>query len=127
MEAEVIQELQLIRNYLFIMMCGICLVILFKLIESIQKIIIGFRDAVVKSFNDRMEKLLEKGKNDEIIKECKEILEKRPNDTDAIWYLSRAYYREGENELAKEQFERSVYLVPSWESSAKPFLDNLNK
>lgn len=127
MEAEILQELESIRVYLFILMCGLTLFIFFKILESVQRIQIGFQDSVNKSFENRMQKLLNKGNYDEVIKECKGVLENYPNDVDAIWYQAKAYYMKGDNEVAKELFERVIYLLPGWESSAKPYLENMNE
>jgi len=127
MESEILQELQLIRIFLFIIMCGLILVFIVNFIGSIQRVVIGFRDAFVKNFENRIEKLLIKGMYDEVVDECKEVLEKNPNDLDVMWYLARAYYMDGKYNESKEYFEKAVNLMPGWKKSAQPYLDKMNE
>jgi len=126
MESEIAQELVTIRVYVFIIMCAIVLWVFFKILESIQRIISGFKKAMDDHFSDSMIKMLDIGKYEDVIEECKEKLEKHPNHVDAVWYLARAYYYTENNKLSLECFEKAVYLAPTWEESANPYIEKLN-
>jgi len=125
MESEILQQLELIRVYVFVIMVAIVLWALFKIIESVQNVFIGFKKAWDASFNNRMEKLMDIGKYDKIINECKDVLQKHPNHIDAVWYTAKAFYYTGDNEASKEYFDKAIYLVPSWDETATVYLNEL--
>jgi len=126
MESEIIKELVTIRVYVFIIMCVFVIWFFFKILESLKNIISGFKRAWDEYFSDRILKMIEIGKYEDVIEECKEKLEKYPNHIDAVWYLARAYYYTENNELSLECFERVIYLSPTWEESATPYIEKLN-
>ena len=106
-------------------MVAITLWALFKVIESVQRVFIGFKKAWDTSFENKMEKLMDMGEYDNVISECKEVLVKYPNHIDAVWYAAKAYYYTEKNELSKEYFDKAMYLVPSWEETAGVYLNKL--
>ncbi len=126
MENEILNTLETIRGYVFIIMCSILVWVIFKVAESSQRIFIGFRKAWNEQFEGRVTKLLEIGNYEEAIAECIEKLDKYPNHIDAIWFIARAYYYTEKNVLSQEYFEKAIKLVPSWEDSAKDYLEKLN-
>ena len=125
MESEILQQLELIRVYVFIIMAALVLWAFFKIIESAQRIFIGFKKAWDTSFDNKIEKLMDIGEYDKVVSECEEILAKYPNHIDAVWYTAKAHYYIENNELSKEYFEKSIYLVPTWEKSANAYLEKL--
>ena len=127
MEPQILQVLETIRAYVFIIMCAIVIWMFFKILESSQRIIMGFKDAWEADFKNRMNKLLNSGQYEKIIKESKEKLEKHPNHSVATWFIEIAYFYTENNELAKSYFEKAIYLSPSWEESAKVYQEKLNE
>jgi len=127
MESEILQELELIRGYVFVMMCAVILWIIFKVLESAQNVFTGFKKAWDTNFNNRMSNFQDSGEYEKIIAECKEKLEKYPNHNDAVWFLAIAYFYTEQFENSKLNFEKVIYLVPSWEESANAYLEKLKK
>ena len=127
MDIEILQELQLIRVYVFIIMFAIVIWVFIKTIESIQTIYIGFKEAWDTSFDNKTEDLLDMGKYEEAIDNCKEVLEKHPNHINANWFIAKAYYYTNNNVLSKEHFEKTIYLSPSWADNANEYLNKLKE
>lgn len=127
MEEEIINQLELIRIYVFIIMAAVVLWALVKILESSQRIIIGFKKAWNISFNNRMEKYCDLGEYKKVLKECGEVLEKYPFHKDAIWYMARAHYGENNYKESIEFFKKAVDLVPYWEDSANDYIAILNQ
>ncbi len=127
MDVEILQELQLIRVYVFIIMVAIVLWALIKTAESIQRIYIGFKDAWDTSFDNKTEELLDMGKYAEAIDKCKEVLEKHPNHINANWFIAKAYYYTKNNALSKDHFEKTLYLAPSWSENTNEYLSKLKE
>jgi len=127
MDIDILQELQLIRTYVFIIMFAIVLWVIIKVAESIQRIYIGFKEAWDTSFENKTENLLDMGKYEEAINECKDVLIKYPNHSYANWYIAKAYYYTNNNELSKEHFEKAIYLVPSWEENSNEYISKLKE
>lgn len=92
MESEILQEIETIRGYIFVMMCAVVLWVIFKVLESAENVFIGFKKAWDTDFKNRMGKYQDSGKFEEIINECKEKLEKYQNHIDAVWFIAIAYY-----------------------------------
>ena len=127
MEAEMLQELQLIRVYVFIIMFAIVLWAIIKIIESIQRVFIGFKTAWDTRFENITESLLDIGDYEEVINKCNAVLNKYPNHSNANWYIAKAYYYTNNNALSKKHFEKTIYLVPSWKETAGEYLNKLNE
>jgi len=126
-EEEILNQLELIRIYVFILMVAIILWALVKTLESFQRIIIGFKKAWNISFNSRMEKYCNLGEYNKVLKECGEVLEKYPFHRDAVWYMARAHYGEDNYNESIEFFKKAVDLVPYWEDSANDYIEILNQ
>ena len=125
MEAEILHQLELIRVYVFIIMVALVIWVTLKSLESFIRIFSGFKKASDNFFENKVSKLLDTGNYEEAIKECKEKLEKQPNNVDAVWYIAKAYFYTGENQLSQEFFEKAIYLVPSWEESANGYIEKI--
>jgi tetratricopeptide (TPR) repeat protein len=108
-------------------MVAIVLWALIKTVESIQKILIGFKEAWDTSFDNKTNELLDMGKYEKVIDKCKEVLEKRPNHINANWFIAKAYYYTNKNSLSKGHFEKTIYLTPSWEENANEYLNKLKE
>ena len=127
MESQILQELELIRGYVFVMMCAVVLWVFFKVLESTQNVFTGFKKAWDTSFTNRMSTFQDSGEYEKIIEECKEKLKKYPNHTDAVWFIAIAYYYTEQFESSKLSFEKAIYLVPSWKESAARYIEKLNE
>ncbi|WP_126455703.1 hypothetical protein [Sulfuriflexus mobilis] len=126
MEAEILQELETIRVFVFIIMCVVAVWGLVKTIESTQNIVVSFKKAWDTFFENRVVGLIDKGEYQEAISECKNKLKKYPNHVDANWLIAKAYYFTENNELSKVHFEKSIYLVPGWENIASEYIEKIN-
>ncbi len=126
MDTEILQQLELIRVYLFIIMCAIVVWVFIKSLQSIQRLIIDFKKTWDTSFDNKMLKYMDVGDYDKVINECKEVIKEYPNHVDATWYLAKAYYYTEDNELSKECFKKAIYLIPSWEEIANDYINKLN-
>ena len=122
MEQEILETLQTMRGYLFVIMVFFILWVLFKIVD----IVLNYLDKWIKAWDSHFEsqtaRLLDKGEYEEAIQECKSKLEAYPNHLDAIWLLARAYYYTEQYDLARQCFEKAVYISPSWESNAESYL-----
>jgi len=127
MESEILQELQSIRSFMFVIMFVITLWVFFKILESVLNIFSGFSKAWDADFDNRTGHMLDSGEYDKAIKTCKEKLEKYPNHIDANWYIAKAYYYTEKNKLSKEHFEKVVYLMPSWKEIVNEYLEEIEE
>lgn len=125
MDSEVLQQLELIRVYVFVIMLALLIWAVLKTVESIQTIIIRFKETWDTSFQNKMEKLFDKGDYETIIVKCKEIIDEYPNHIDANWNIAKAYYYTNANDLSKKHFEKTAYLLPSWEENVSDYIDKL--
>jgi len=126
MDPEILQQLELMRGYLFIIMCAILLWVFIKVLQSIQRVFIGFKKALDTNFDNKMLKLMDLGDYDKVITECKAVVQEYPNHVDATWYLAKAYFYSENNKLSMEYFKKAIYLVPSWEETAETYIKKLN-
>lgn len=126
MEEGILETLETIRGYVFIVMCAVVIWALFKVIELNLRIFSRFQEALEDAFEKKIEKLMNEGDYERVVSKCAEKLEKYPKHADAIWLTAKAYYHQGNNVQAKEYFEIAVVLVPSWEETAKPYLEKIN-
>ncbi|MBL1292899.1 MAG: hypothetical protein COB61_003410 [Thiotrichales bacterium] len=126
METEILQELQSIRSFMFIIMFMVIIWAFFKILESIINIVTSFKKAWDTDFENRVDKLINTGDYEKAIDTCKEKLVKYPNHIDANWYLAKAYYyTENNDKLSEELFKKIIYLVPSWEENANAYLEEI--
>ena len=125
METEILEQLTLIRVYIFIIMLAVVLWALFKIIESGQRVFIGFKKAWDASFDNKMEALMDTGDYDEVISRCEGVLDDQPNHLNATWYAAKAHYYLENNDASQEYFEKTIYLAPSWEETVNEYLVKL--
>lgn len=126
METEILKELSTIRVYVFIIMVGIVTWLALNIIGWLQKLVEGYKKALDAHFENSMVKMLDLGEYEKVIEECIETLEKYPNHIDATWFIAKAYYYTENNQLALEYFDKTLYLVPSWEESINGYVKKLN-
>ena len=127
MDSEILQQLEQIRVYVFIIMIAIVLWAFFKVLESVQKIFIGFKKTWDTAFDNRIQRYFDIGEYEKIIKECEEVLEKYPLHRDAIWYLARAYFGQNNYDQSIKYFKKATDLVPHWKDSAEEYIEILNQ
>lgn len=101
METEILQQLELIRIYVFIIMFALVIWVFLKSLESLIKVFSGFKKASDNFFDNKVSKLLDTGSYEEAIQECKEKLKKQPNNVGAVWHIAKAYYYTGKNRLSQ--------------------------
>ena len=127
MDSEILHQLELIRVYIFIMMCAITAWATFKIVLTIQNILIGFKKVWDTTFLNRIDKHFDLGNYQEIIDECKEIIEKYPSHSNATWFLAKAYYHLNKQPEAVKYFNKAVELAPSWKNDANDYIELLNE
>lgn len=125
MDSEILKVLEQIRGYVFITMAVFVIWFSLKIIESIQKIVIGYKKVWDTRFENRMEKLMDIGDYDKVIVECKEVLDSHPNHIDAVWYTAKANYYKGNIDQSIDYFDKAIYLVPSWKETASVYINEL--
>jgi tetratricopeptide (TPR) repeat protein len=66
------------------------------------------------SFSDRASKLLDEGKELEVLKLSDELEKNAPKDPNAFWYRGRAHYQLGRFREALQAIQRVEELAPNW-------------
>ena len=66
------------------------------------------------SFSDRASKLLEEGKETELLAACEEREKKSPKDPNVHWYRGKAYYQLGQFTESLKAIQRVHELAPNW-------------
>ena len=125
MGATILQELETIKGYLFIIMVLLFFRVVIKSLQSIQVVLKGFKTAFDQAFSDKMERFIELGKFEKVVAHCNEKLESYPSHLDAVWFSAIANYYLEKDEQALIHFERVIYLCPSWESSANAYIEKI--
>ena len=126
METEILKELSTIRIYVFIIMAGLIIWVAMYLLGGMQRLVENYKKTLDSHFENSMLKMLDLGEYEKVIEECIETLERYPNHVDATWFLAKAYYYTENNQLALEYFDKTLYLVPSWEESINGYVKKLN-
>ena len=126
MESEILHQLNLIREYIFVIMLAMVFWALFKLLSSSVNIFTVFKTAWDTSFQNKMENLMDAGEYINIIKSCKEKLEDYPNHANANWFIAKAYFYTDDRERSKKHFDKVIYLMPAWDESVNSYLDKMN-
>jgi len=119
MDTVILQELQLIRLYVFILMAVF-------VISFLSKLYVNWKKAVQIHFENKVENFIDKGEYDKAIKACTEKLKKYQNHLYATWFIAKAYYYTEDYSQAKFHFEKTLHLSPSWEKSVEPYIVKLN-
>ena len=65
-------------------------------------------------FSDRASKLLDDGKETELLALCEEREKKSPKDPNVHWYRGKAYYQLGQFAEALKAIQRVHELAPTW-------------
>ena len=65
-------------------------------------------------FSDRASKLLDEGKEAELVALCEEREKKSPKDPNVHWYRGKAYYQLGQFAEALKAIQRVHELAPTW-------------
>jgi cytochrome c-type biogenesis protein CcmH/NrfG len=66
------------------------------------------------SFSDRASKLLDEGKELEVLKLSDDLEKKVPKDPNVFWYRGRAHYQLGQFREALLAMQRVEELAPNW-------------
>ena len=127
MDTEILNQLELIRIYVFIIMFAIVAWAAFKIVQSVKTIYIGFNKSWDTAFCNRIDKYFDLGNYQEIVDECEELLKKYPCHADATWYLARAYFGLNKQPEAIKYFNRLVELKPGWKESADEYIEAINE
>ena len=125
MEIEILNTLETIRGYLFVIMITFIVWVCAKLIQIFTNILERWLKAWDGHFDNSTSRLIDEGAYDEAIEECKKKLSKLPNHVYANWHIAKAYYFLKRNDLAEEHFNKVKYLVPSWESDADEYIKKI--
>lgn len=73
------------------------------------------------------DRLLEKGKFEELVRYCESLYKEYPHSTQLNWYYALSYYNLGEYELAKSYFTKVVKINPLWQDGANAYLHEMDK
>ena len=65
-------------------------------------------------FSDRASKLLDEGKETELLALCEEREKKSPKDPNVHWYRGKAYFQLGQFAEALKAIQRVHDLAPTW-------------
>lgn len=95
-------------------------------IESFQRVFTGFKPAWDSDFRNRMNKLKDLGEYEEMVDLCERELKKYPNHVDATWFMATANFYLEKGDIAKEYFEKYIYLAPAWEKDADAYIAKIN-
>jgi tetratricopeptide (TPR) repeat protein len=66
------------------------------------------------TFPERASKLLEEGREAEVLKLSDELKSKAPKDPNVYWYRGKAHYQLGQFREALEAMKRVAELAPTW-------------
>ena len=125
MDTEILNTLETIRGYLFVIMVAIVVWMFFKILEVIMNALTRWLKAWDSHFISSANRMLDEGNYQEAVKYCKNKLSKQPNHADANWLIAKAYYFLQKNNLAVEHFKKSFYLIPSWEEDALVYIGKI--
>lgn len=80
------------------------------------------------SFADKASKLLDEGKEAEVLKLAAEVESKAPKDPNVFWYRGRAHYQLGQFREALKDMERVEELAPNWRAEyTAPYLNAIRE
>ncbi|GAB3104618.1 hypothetical protein G8770_22865 [Aestuariicella hydrocarbonica] len=71
-------------------------------------------------------KYINQGQFVEAIELCESHLEKRPFDSQLLWFEAEAYFRHGNYSRALEKFKNIVNHEPSWADDAKKYIEAID-
>ena len=125
MDTEILNTLETIRGYLFVIMVAIVVWMFFKIVEIIMNALGGWVKAWDTHFINSANRMLDEGDYQEAAEYCKKKLSKKPNHADANWLIAKAYYFLQKNDLAVEYFKKSIHLIPSWEEDALIYIGKI--
>lgn len=75
------------------------------------------------SFTDQASRLIEEGKEAEVLVLCQEREKKRPKDPNVHWYKGKAHYQLGQYAEALKAIQYTHELAPTWrEGNTAPYL-----
>lgn len=126
MENEILNILQTIRGYVFVLMIIAAVWISLRVVKDLLDIKTKYQEIDNKNFSLRMDRYIDTGQYDEVIDWSKSRLEKYPYNLDANWYIAKAYYFTENNELARKHFDLVLHYAPNWLNSVEPFLNKLD-
>jgi tetratricopeptide (TPR) repeat protein len=128
MDQEILSTLREIKTAIYVLMAIVVLGVVAGFIRAgiaAKDLVKGKLDDI---FRDEASRLFDKGAFDELIKYCEDKLKSKPNHSNALWYVAKAYYQQGEYGKAKEYFDKLATSEPSWEKEyIQPYLEKIEK
>lgn len=112
MEEEALQILKEIRTILYWIGAAVSIGVAFWVVRSFSMTWIQFRKSIGEDWKLRASDYFDKGEYNKLISHCEDKFASHPNDTNAIWWLARAY--QGKNDLKKadELFIKLLQIEP---------------
>lgn len=128
MEQQILSTLQEIKTAIYVLMA----IVVLGVVASFLRAGIAAKNLVREKLDDlfraEASRLFDKGAFDELIKYCEDKLKSKPHNSDALWYVAKAYYHKEDHDKAKEYFEKLVQAEPSWEKQyVQPYLEKIDK
>lgn len=128
MEQQILSTLQEIKTALYVLMA----IIILGVIAGFLRAGIAAKNLVKEKlddfFRDEANHLFDKGAFDELIRYCEDKLKSKPHNSDALWYVAKAYYQKEDYSKAKEYFEKLVKAEPSWDKQyVQPYLEKIDR
>ena len=124
METEIISRLDQIQSTLNLLSAAIFIYISFSLMKKITQISLNFHDRWKSRWRDKAYDYFEKEKYGELLRHCESELKDRPNLVMGVWWKARAHHELGHTEKAIENYNRVLYLEPSYKTEyVVPYFD----
>lgn len=128
MEEEILSILNEIKIAIYVLLTVVIVGVIANWIRAGASMKNLIRNKLDDFFKEEACRLHEEGKSKELIGHCEDELKKRPNSSNALWFLAKAYYQIEDFEQSKEHFEKLSTLEPSWyESDIKPFMEKIDE
>ena len=128
MDNEILQILDEIRIVLYLILAVVTLGILPNVISKIINAKSSLRDAKERVFKGLASDLFDEGDIDGLISYCEEQLVTKPNNSTALWWLAKAYYKNKNYSRSKELFTKAMESEPEWgKEHIKPYLEKIEE
>lgn len=128
MDNEILTVLQEIRGILFLILAGFGVLIVLNVIRTVASIYLDIKNRLEIDFTDKVGRLFEKKKYQEIIKVSNKELEIFPKSAEATWWLARAYYYLGNDIESLKLFKKVIEIEPEREEEhVTPYIEKINE
>lgn len=78
-------------------------------------------------FEQKAERLFERGEFTELVRITEQWLADRPNSPTALWWCARAHFELEHHPVARERFAKLLRVEPSWREHIQPYMERLSQ